>query len=57
MDVIATEAVNFWNLVATTIGADSLLMSATPGNGYTLCLIFIALASGGGYFIFFPRPD
>jgi hypothetical protein len=57
MDTIVIEAVNCWNLVVSTIGADSLIMSATPKNGYTLGLILMVLMSGGGYFILFPRSD
>ncbi len=57
MDTLAIELVQIWNAIATTLGAHSLIMRESPGNGYMLGLIVLSIFSGGGFFVLFPIGD
>jgi hypothetical protein len=57
MDNLAIDLVNVWNSLSAVVAADSLRMSPTPRNGYTLAFISFALLSGGGFFVLFGNSD
>ena len=52
MDKVAIELVNFWNSMSVAVGANTLVMSPTPYNGYILVFALFVLVSGGGVFMF-----
>ncbi len=52
LDDAAVSLVGVWNDVTREIGADSLRLSATSGNGYMLGLLIFSLLSGGGFVVF-----
>lgn len=53
MNNVAIDLVNVWNSLSAVVGANSLRMSPSPRNGYTLAFITFALLSGGGFFVLF----
>ena len=57
LDDASVSLVGVWNLVTREIGADSLRLRATPGNGYMLGLLIFSLLSGGGGAVVFGRFD
>jgi hypothetical protein len=52
MDDIALQIVQYYDHFARVVGADALLVSATPENGYKIGLIALCLLFGNGFFFF-----